>query len=94
VVIVAHVDAATYGAGPMASLLRAPMQTVLSVVDASGQVFAYSLTERRAMPKGELPPDLFTLDGPARLVLITCGGSFDRRTGHYSDNVVMIGTPA
>lgn len=32
--------------------------------------------------------DIFRFDVPERLVLITCGGEFDRSTGHYDSNVV------
>ena len=30
----------------------------------------------------------------ARLLLVTCGGEFDRRTGHYERNVVVFAVPA
>jgi hypothetical protein len=94
VVIVAHIDAAQFGAGPMTSLVRASLPTSAILTDSAGRTFQYSLTERRKVPKDELPADLFTIGGPARLVIITCGGVFDRRTGHYRDNVVVIGTPS
>ncbi|MGF1664296.1 MAG: class F sortase [Kineosporiaceae bacterium] len=39
--------------------------------------------------KAALPyQDIFQFDVPERLVLITCGGEFDRATGHYDSNVV------
>jgi sortase (surface protein transpeptidase) len=39
--------------------------------------------------KAALPyQDIFQFDVPERLVLITCGGEFDRSTGHYDSNVV------
>ena len=28
------------------------------------------------------------------LRLISCGGAFDRSTGHYLDNVIVLATPA
>jgi hypothetical protein len=31
---------------------------------------------------------------PTRLLLVTCGGEFDRRTGHYERNVVVFAVPA
>ena len=31
----------------------------------------------------------FARDGALRVTLITCGGPFDRTTGHYRDNVVV-----
>ena len=38
--------------------------------------------------------DIFRFDVSERLVLITCGGEFDRSTGHYDSNVVAYLTPA
>lgn len=35
-----------------------------------------------------LPSDIFDQDGPERLVLITCGGTFDSSTGNYESNVI------
>ncbi|MCW2756635.1 MAG: hypothetical protein JWO46_381, partial [Nocardioidaceae bacterium] len=32
-------------------------------------------------------------DGRPSLRLITCGGTFDRHSGHYLDNVVVLATP-
>ncbi len=92
--IAAHVDAPSHGPGPMAALARAPMGTVLTVTDAAGASYSFTLTERRSLDKSELPSDLFAAQGPARLVLITCGGPFDRATGHYRDNVVLFASPS
>ena len=35
---------------------------------------------------------IFARQGDERLVVITCGGPFDRRTG-YRDNVVVVAEP-
>ena len=49
---------------------------------------------RRSYPKPELPvQELFAPSGEPRLTLVTCGGSFDRATRHYRDNVVVVATP-
>ena len=37
--------------------------------------------------------DLFARDGTPRLVLITCGGNFNRALDSYDDNVVVIAIP-
>jgi hypothetical protein len=37
---------------------------------------------------------LFVPDGPPGLVLITCGGSFDRGVRSYQDNIVVRAVPA
>lgn len=41
--------------------------------------------------KGEVDPSLNTVDGPARVALITCGGPV-MANGHYRDNVVALFT--
>ena len=49
---------------------------------------------RRSYPKPELPvQELFAPTGEPKLTLVTCGGSFDRVTRHYRDNVVVVATP-
>ena len=39
------------------------------------------------------PTEVFSRTGRARLVLITCGGSFDSATGNYEDNIVAYAEP-
>lgn len=49
----------------------------------------------RQWSKLEVPlEDLFSRDGTPRLVLITCGGTFNRALDSYDDNVVVIAIPA
>jgi hypothetical protein len=48
----------------------------------------------RSLPKAELPlADVFSREGHERLLLITCGGDFDRQQG-YADNIVVTAVPA
>jgi hypothetical protein len=47
----------------------------------------------RTYPKADLPPSVYSRRGPARLVVVTCGGRFDEATGHYPDDVVLTATP-
>lgn len=59
---------------------------------AGPMIFVVTATRRYAKP--DLPlADLFGRAGPSRLVLITCGGSFDRVAGSYRDNVVVYAEP-
>jgi hypothetical protein len=45
---------------------------------------------REVLQKTDIPLDrYFARDGAPRLTLITCGGPFDKATGHYRDNVVV-----
>ncbi len=94
VVLAGHVDTVT-GPGVMADVLDAPLGARVEVGDGRGGSVPYRLVERRVLPKATpLPAELFTTTGPPRLVLITCGGDFDRRTRHYTDNVVLVAEPA
>ncbi len=54
----------------------------------------YRVSSVRRYPKQELPlTELFDDSGPHKLVLITCGGSFDAQQRSYRDNVVVIASP-
>ena len=56
--------------------------------DGTTHRFVVKHVERHA--KSALPIDeLFTRNGSPVLTLITCGGDFDRSSGHYTDNVVV-----
>lgn len=90
-----HVDSATQGLGSLVDLSRAPIGATVTVAGAGGASQAYRVVARRSYPKATLPTrELFRQDVPARLLLITCGGRFDRATGHYERNVVVFAVPA
>ncbi|GIM89665.1 class F sortase [Paractinoplanes toevensis] len=87
-VLAGHVD--YHGAdGTFARLaaLRAGDQVRVTRQDGTVAVFAITHVDRYA--KDHFPSD--AVYGPidhAGLRLITCGGDFDRRSGHYVDNIV------
>lgn len=63
-------------------------------VDHEGSALPYEVTEVIQYTKEALPiDDLFREDGEERLVLITCGGSFNPSLRSYDDNVVVIALP-
>lgn len=71
-----------------------PGATVV-VETADGRQLGYRVDSVAVHPKADLPiDDLFTPSSPERLVLITCGGSFNPQLRHYDSNVVVIATPA
>jgi hypothetical protein len=92
VVLVGHVDTSAAGPGALfrAATLRPGDRVVLGT--ASGDL-PYAVAAVRHYPKVALPAEVFGVDGTPRLVLVTCGGTFDRRTRHYSDNVVVYAVP-
>ncbi len=65
---------------------------VVRFVDGSSAAFVVTRIER--IDKDELPAELFASSGPAQLVLISCGGAFNRDRQSYEDNIVVIARPA
>ena len=92
-VLAAHVDTAAEGLGPFARLPELDEGDELRVVDAEERARRYVVTAVEKVAKAEVPLDrVFRRDGDPALVVITCGGSFDRGRG-YSDNVVVTARP-
>ena len=59
-----------------------------------GTVRAFEVTAVVHYPKSSLPvAEVFRSGGPPSLTLVTCGGTFDRATRHYSDNTVVTAVP-
>lgn len=89
-VVAAHVDSLVHGLGAFARLRDVPVGAAVTVTTADGTDHGYRVDRVERISKTEVPLDLlFDRSGPERLVLVTCGGEFDRSTGHYLDNVVV-----
>ena len=73
--------------------IRVGERVVLSAGDDRRQ--AYEITELRQVARTDLVDDdeVFAIDGPPRLVLITCAGEFRADRGGYSRNLVIIARP-
>lgn len=93
-VIAGHVDSRTAGLGALAVLRSVEVGEPVVLRGTDGRTVDYRVVARRQYLKADLPPEIFEVGGPPRLVLITCGGQFDRVTRHYSDNVVVHAVPA
>jgi hypothetical protein len=94
VVIAGHVDSARYGLGVMAQL-KSLRTGQLVELRAGSRRMRYRVTSRRSVAQAELAArtDAFRQDTPPRLVLITCGGAFDRVRHRYQDNLIIYATP-
>jgi hypothetical protein len=92
VVIVGHIN--FHGrAGALAELPDVRPGDPVVVADANS--VRYRVTAVRTYQKTSgIPAAAFSPDGPEELVLITCGGPFDARTGNYEDNIVAYAEPA
>jgi len=89
-----HVDSKRAGDGALAPLRGARPGDLLTLVLTNRQQQRWRVVAVRQVRKTGLPSDLLTLNGRPRLVLVTCGGPFDRRTGHYRDNLIVYAVQA
>jgi Sortase domain len=91
-VIVGHVDSRR---GPAVFFrlgeLRPGDRIVVGQQEGPARSFLVERVERR--PKADLPVErIWNRTHKPVLRLIACGGSFDRSTGHYRDNVIVYAT--
>ena len=94
-VVAGHVDSREQGRGAFFDLRRLEVGSRVEVTDADGRAQRYDVVARRTYDKAGLPADeLFSREGPSQLVLITCGGDFDRDAGSYRENVVIYAQPS
>jgi hypothetical protein len=92
VVLDGHVDSRATGPGAFFHLADlSPGDPVL--LDHTGGQQAYVVVAVRSYAKPDLPAETFDQEGGPRLVLITCGGSFDRAARRYNDNIVVYAVP-
>lgn len=91
--IAGHVDSAKRGPGAFFALKRAKAGQRVQVTTADGRTRTYRITSVRKVLKDRLPASIFSLKGRERLVLVTCGGPFDRSIGHYKDNIIVTAVP-
>ena len=77
-------------AGALFGLAELKAGDRVSVSDARGRDWTYRVYARQVYRKHQgLPAALFSTTGPARLVLITCGGPFNSVARSYQDNIVV-----
>lgn len=87
-VIAAHVDSKT-GPAVFYRLRDLEPGDEVTVIRADGSEVVFLVDRLEQHPKDAFPTDAVygPTPGPT-LRLITCGGSFDRSSGHYRDNLV------
>ncbi len=92
VVVDGHVD--THDQGPGALFRLAELRPGDAVLLVTGsRTVSYTVAAVRTYSKADLPAEVFDQAGAPRLVLISCGGPFDRSRRSYRDNVVVYGVP-
>ena len=93
VVLDGHVDSRTRGTGALFPLRHIRIGASLDLVESHMKV-RYRVVALREYAKDQLPSELFRVDGPPHLSIITCGGAFNYKTRHYEDNVVAYAVAA
>ena len=64
------------------------------VTGSDGSTAELEVVSREQEPKASAPLQRwFATDGTSRVVLLTCGGAFDRAQGSYADNVAVTAVP-
>lgn len=93
-VIAAHVDSLIYDLGPFAALANASAGQQVMVTTSDGLDHGYLIESVQLIDKVSVPWDqIFDRTGPARLILVTCGGEFDYDTRHYLGSLIVTATP-
>jgi hypothetical protein len=94
-VLAGHVDSRSQGPGAFFDLRRLDLDDVVSITHRDGVTRDWRVVARTNYGKRDLPiADIFTNRGDPQLVLITCGGEFDRTARSYADNIVVYTVPA
>ncbi|HEY4992836.1 MAG TPA: class F sortase [Nakamurella sp.] len=93
-VLTGHVDDHVQGVGVFGRIGDLGPGDAVRVADESGLTREFSVVSREEWSKGQVPLDrLFDRGGSSRLVLITCGGTFDNSTLGYDDNIAITAVP-
>jgi hypothetical protein len=93
-VLVAHRDGREQGRGVFYDLGLLEVDDEVVVRTDEGQDLVFAVVSRESIRKQRLPyEELFAVDGPPRLTLISCGGEYDSDAGGYQDNVVVTAVP-
>lgn len=93
-VIAGHVDS-TSGPAVFHRLHELVPGDEVRVQRADGQVVVFTVDEVRRVGKDAFPTaEVYGPQPGPVLRLVTCGGEFDRSTGHYTDNVIAFASAA
>ncbi len=88
-VIVGHFDSKV-AAGVFERLPATKVGQSMVVVQSDGSKYLYRVSEVEKLKKSVFPTNkVYGATAESTLRLITCGGAFDRSTGHYVDNLIV-----
>ena len=88
-VIVGHYDSKV-APGVFSRLQKAKIGGFIIVEQSDGSKYLYRVVEVEKPKKSVFPTDrVYGPTAASTLRLVTCGGEFDRSTGHYVDNLIV-----
>ena len=93
VVIAGHLDSKRFGLGPLVRLRDTAVGDAIEVALSNGATSTYTVVGVERFDRQGLPDRLFSRQGPERLHVITCGGSYDAAAGGYQQNLVVTAAP-
>ncbi|MEU6262735.1 class F sortase [Saccharopolyspora shandongensis] len=93
VVLAGHVDTRSAGPGALFQVADLQPDDLLEIISAHSTT-RYRIAAVRSYLKASLPAEVFDRTGHPRLVLITCGGSFNDSTHEYDHNIVAYAVPS
>jgi Sortase domain len=88
-VIFGHVDSAAVGPAVFYNLGRLRRGNVIYVTLADRRTGVFRVYGTELYQKSDFPPAVYGYTRWPTLRLITCGGAFDRSSGHYLGNTVV-----
>lgn len=89
-IIEGHVDSAAAGPSVFFKLGAVKVGDEVRVTRTDGSVAVFAVNAVRRFPKDNFPTaQVYGNTEQAALRIITCGGTFDGRSGHYRDNIVV-----
>jgi sortase (surface protein transpeptidase) len=90
-VVVGHLDSAANGPSVFARLGSLRPRDLVRVTRTDGSIAVFAVEAVGRYPKARFPTQLvYANTDHAALRLVTCGGPFERATGHYRDNIVVL----
>lgn len=95
VLVAGHVNSHELGRGALFELSKIKPDAAIWVTGQDGRGYEYRVTTLTMLDKEALPQDIFTRNGEARLVIVTCGGRVvsTPKGRFYESNVIATAVP-
>ena len=88
ILLVGHVDSKV-GPAVFYKLRKLRPGDPIMVTFDNGVVSSFQVRATERVDKDDFPTEKVYVANPGDIRLVTCGGKFNRRTGHYEDNIVV-----